>query len=181
MTNSNSQGLWITDPAAYRKQMEALLQGREPLDVLAQTPSALAAVASSNTLEKLRARPFEGKWTPLEIIGHLADGELIYGYRVRMILTEERPAIAGMDQDRWVAVQGYNARTSGELVSLFSALRTANLTLYRSLAASQLAREGQHAERGGESIDTIITMLAGHDLHHLDQIARYLKAGMAAD
>ena len=43
-------------------------------------------------------RPFAGKWTPNEIIGHLTDTECVLGFRSRLILCEDHPVIAPMDQ-----------------------------------------------------------------------------------
>jgi hypothetical protein len=39
-----------------------------------------------------------------------------------------------------------------------------------------LKRTGEHNERGPESLDVMLRLLAGHDLSHLSQIARYVQA-----
>ena len=70
-------GLGMSDPEAYREKMFKLLGDRDPLAVLAQTASALADVVRNHSAMVLRARPFEGKWTPNEVIGHLADSGMI--------------------------------------------------------------------------------------------------------
>ena len=100
----------------------------------------------------------------------------MYGYRARLILCEDNPAILGMDQDAWVAGQKYNEREPLELAEEFRALRAHNLRLWRSLGPAELARTGQHSERGPESLDLLRTLLAGHDLLHLDQLQRLLMA-----
>ncbi len=83
----------------YRERVERALGSRDPLQVLAATPGALAKSVSATTRERLRARPFEGKWTPNEILGHLADAEWAWGWRIRTVLSQERPAILGYDQE----------------------------------------------------------------------------------
>lgn len=170
------QGLWVTDPQAYRKKMDGLLAGRDPLEVMAETADVLAGIVREHAAEQLRSRPFEGKWTPNEVIGHLTDTELVYGYRMRLILCEESPTILGYDQDRWVARQRHNEREPVELVAVFRARREQNLRIWRGLTPEDMKCAGQHDERGAESLEQMLPMLAGHDLSHIDQIRRYLAA-----
>ena len=70
------------DAHAYRENLFRLLGDRDPLEVLAQTAPALGEIVRTHSAKVLRSRPFEGKWTPNEIIGHLVDGEWTYGYRL---------------------------------------------------------------------------------------------------
>jgi hypothetical protein len=169
----------MTDPKAYRERMFMLVRDKDPLDVLAQTSSALREVVGTNTVTVLRTRPFEGKWTPNEIIGHLVDGEWVYGYRLRLILCEDHPAILGTNQDSWVARQRHNERESSELVDMFGILRQFNLALWKTISPADLTRTSLHNERGPESLGVMLRMLAGHDLSHLAQIARTIRAAQA--
>jgi hypothetical protein len=175
MTGS-TPGLWVTDPEAYRKKMYGLLGDRDPIAVKAATADVLDEIVRSHTVEQIRSRPFEGKWTPNEVIGHLCDVEWVYGYRMRQILCEERPQMLGMDQDRWVSGQRYNDREPADLVRIFRAVRDANLCVWRQMTPADLDRVGLHNERGPESLGTMLRMLAGHDLSHIAQITRYLAA-----
>jgi DinB superfamily len=161
---------------AYRDNLFKLLGDRNPLEVLAQTASMLAATVSAHSVTVLRTRPFEGKWTPNEIIGHLVDGELVYGYRLRLIVSEDDPAILGTNQDSWVARQHHNEREPSELVDTFRAMRQINLAVWKRLSLADWNRTGRHNERGPESLGVMLRMWGGHDLSHLDQIARYIRA-----
>src|SRR5262249_53962859 len=165
-----------TSGQAYREKIFTFLGDRSPLDVLAQTSTALAAIVAPHPASLLRSRPFEGKWTPNEIIGHLTDSEWVYGYRLRLILSEDNPAILGTTQDSWVAALRHNEREPAELVDTFRALRDLNLAVWKRTTASDLDRAGQHNERGPESLSAMLRLLAGHDLSHLDQITRYIQA-----
>ena len=170
------QGLGVTDPEAYRKKMDGLLDGRDPLEVMSETADVLAGIVREHSPEQLRSRPFEGKWTPNEVIGHLTDTEWVYGYRLRLILCEEGPTVLGIDQEAWVTRQGHNEREPEELVAAFRASREQNLRIWRGLSPEDLKRAGQHDERGSEALAQMLPMLAGHDLSHIDQIRRYLAA-----
>jgi len=169
-------GIWVSDPEAYRKKMYRLLGDRDPIAVLAATADALDDIVKSHSAKQMRSRPFEGKWTPTEVIGHLCDAEWVYGFRMRLILCEDEPQILGMDQDRWVSGQRYNERDPAELVRTFRALRGCNVYQWKRMTPADLARTGRHNERGPESLGTMLRMLGGHDLSHLDQITRYLAA-----
>jgi hypothetical protein len=92
MTTTPS-GFSMSPLQAYREKTFNLLSDRDPFELLAQTASALADIVSIHPAAMLRTRPFAGKWTPNEIIGHLTDTEWVYGYRLRLILCEENPTI----------------------------------------------------------------------------------------
>ena len=168
-------GLAVSDPQAYRENLFKLLGDQNPLEVLAQTASTLADIVHKHSAAELRTRPFEGKWTPHEVIGHLTDSEWVYGYRLRLILCEENPAILGTNQDLWVARQRHNERETSEFVEMFQTMRQFNLALWKRMSPADLERTGQHNERGPESLGVMLRMMAGHDLSHLDQITRYLQ------
>lgn len=168
--------LEVENPSAYQEKLQALVGDRDPLDLLAETPQALARLIAGRSPEQLRRRPFQGKWTPTEILGHLLDSEWVFGYRVRTILCDARPPIVPMDQERWVAEQGHNERDGHELLAEFTALRRINLALWRRIPKDALSRVGVHAERGEESLGLMLKMEAGHDRSHIDQLDRYLKA-----
>jgi DinB superfamily len=169
-------GLWVSDPQAYREKLFKLLGNRDPLEVLAQTAATLADVVRKHSATVLRTRPFEGKWTPNEVIGHLSDSEWVYGYRLRLILCEDNPTILGMNQELWVSGQRHNDREPSELVEMFRMMRQFNLALLKRVSPADLERTGRHNERGPESLSVMLRMLAGHDLSHLDQITRYIQA-----
>jgi hypothetical protein len=93
-----------------------------------------------------------------------------------LILSEENPTILGTQQDRWVARQGHNEREPSELVDVFRTLRQLNLATWTRTSPADLARAGLHNERGPESLGAMLRLLAGHDLSHVDQIMRYIRA-----
>jgi DinB superfamily len=168
--------LWVSAPQAYREKMFAMVGDRNPLEVVAQTAATLADIVHKHSATVLRTRPFEGKWTPNEVIGPLTDSEWVDGYRLRLILCEDDPTILGTNQDFWVAALRHNEREPLELVEIFRTLRQLNLAEWRRTSPEDLKRTGQHNERGLESLGVMLRLLAGHDLSHLDQITRYIHA-----
>lgn len=170
------KGAGLAGADAYRSRILALLGERDPLLVLAETPAALEAIVRANPAGALRARPFPGKWTASEVIGHLLDSEWTYGFRIRLILAEDHPAIIGINQDLWVKGHRHNEREPAELVEMFSALRRFTLDLWRRMGPADLERSGLHNERGPETLNLMRRMIAGHDLAHLAQLELTLKA-----
>jgi hypothetical protein len=167
--------LAVSDPQAYREKLFKLLGEREPLAVLAETASKLEAIVREHPAAVLRARPFAGKWSANEVIGHLMDSEWVYGYRLRLILSEDDAPIIGTQQEQWVSGLRHNEREPAELVEEFRALRELNLEQWRRMQPAEFERAGQHNERGPESLGLLLRMLAGHDLSHLEQIGRYIE------
>ena len=174
--STTQSGIPVSGLEGYHEKMFKLVGDRSPLDILAETPSTLGDIAGRHSATLLRKRPFEGKWTPNEVIGHLTDSEWVYGYRLRLILCEDAPAILGTKQDLWVAALQHNEREPSELVEIFRTLRHLNLAVWRRTSPEDLQRIGQHNERGSESLGMILRLLAGHDLSHLAQISRYIEA-----
>src|SRR5208282_3023892 len=121
-------------------------------------------------------RPAPGKWSIAEIVAHIADTELVGGYRIRAILGAPGGPIIGFDQDAWVTALHYDKRDLKKSFEQYRALREANLALLKSLTPEQWKYSGMHNERGEESVETIVHMFAGHDLNHFGQIERILAA-----
>jgi hypothetical protein len=117
-----------------------------------------------------------GKWSIRDVIAHLADSELVGSFRLRMILAQERPPLAGYDQDLWADRLRYREVVLRDALDQFLTLRRSNLRLWRNLTTADLARVGVHGERGEESLERLRKLYAAHDLLHLNQLDRIRKA-----
>jgi uncharacterized damage-inducible protein DinB len=121
------------------------------------------------------------KWTVREVLHHLADTEVVYAWRTRQILSEDRPTIQGYDQDAWARTLRYYDATLDVAMGQLRGVRTANLRLWRTLSPAERARVGLHTERGPESIDQLLKLMGAHDLVHRRQIDSALAAaGLSA-
>lgn len=161
-------------PLEYRKRVLSYIEGQDPLKLQAATPQKLERLVKGVPSARLRKRPAPEKWSVAEILAHLADSELVGGYRLRMILGAPGTPIQAFDQDVWVRAGHYEKRDPRKSLEHFRALREANLGLLKSLESEQWKQYGMHSERGEETIETIVRMFAGHDLNHLRQIERIL-------
>ena len=174
MTFSNPAGSAAASAGAYVRALLDLLGDRDPLEVLAELDGWLDRRFAAVPDTALREAEAPGKWSAADVVQHLADSELVLGFRLRMILTEDRPAIQGYDQDRWATTLHYPLVPLTESRAQLTALRAANLRILRGLGAVELEREGLHSERGPESLGHLLKLMGGHDLVHRRQIDRIL-------
>ena len=161
--------------SAYTAALLELLGTRDPRDVLRSTVSVLSGRIATIPADALRVPEAPGKWSIVEVVQHLADSELVAGWRYRMVIAHDRPAITGFDQDLWVSRLGYDGVAVDEAMLQMAVLRRVNLALLDGLPPKALQRVGVHAERGEESIAHMMKLYAGHDLRHLAQIDRIAK------
>jgi hypothetical protein len=161
-------------PQEYTKRMLNNAGGKDSLKVQAATAKKLQQLVKGKTASKLRKRPAPEKWSVAEIVAHLADTEIVVGWRVRSILGAPGTPIQAYDQDAWAAAGKYAKRDARKSIEQFRAVREANLAFYKSLAPEQWKHFGMHAERGEESLEHIAKMMAGHDLNHLRQVEAIL-------
>lgn len=157
---------------AYVRAVLDLLGSRDPLAVLGETPAVLTALVDDLTTEEMAQAEGPGKWSIRQVLRHLADSELVWAYRLRMVFAQDRPQVTGYDQDAWADRLGYAHSDPFESLIDFTLLRRSNLNLLASASNADLERVGVHVERGEESIAHMIKLYAGHDLLHLRQIAR---------
>jgi hypothetical protein len=155
---------------SYRARILGLLGDRNPVESLQSTAGRVEALASRLGEAGLSRSYGPGKWTGKQILAHLADAEVATGFRVRQILAQDNHTIQPFDESAWA--RRYHDVDVQAALGSFLALRRWNMALLRGLDAQDFARPAVHPERGPETLDTIVRMLAGHDLNHLAQLER---------
>jgi len=161
-------------PQEYIKRILGNVEGFDPLKVQAGTAKKLERLIKGVPASRLRKRPAPEKWSVGEILAHLADSEIVVGWRLRQILGAPGTPIQAYDQDSWAAAGHYGKRDPRKSAEQFRVVREANLALLKSLAPDQWKHHGMHAERGEETIERIVQMMAGHDINHTKQVERIL-------
>jgi hypothetical protein len=173
---SNPIGTAKGEAEAYTRALLELLGDRDPLAVQSVLPDALQEAVAGLTDSQLRQAEKPGKWSVIQVVQHLADTEIVYAYRIRLILASDTPEIQGYDQDAWARRLRYAEMPLADALAQVRILRRRGLDLLRSLRPEEWERAGMHSERGRESVRQITKLLAGHDLLHLRQIARIKSA-----
>jgi DinB superfamily len=165
------------EPAAYVRALVATLGDREPLEVLRQTPAAVRAMCAGLSDAQWRTPMADGEWTALQVAGHLLDVEVVYGFRWRQILTQDRPSYPGYDEKRWSLLP---RPAPAQALAALEGLRAVNLAVLEGVDADAAGRSGVHSEQGEERFDLTVRKVAGHDLAHLNQLARTVAAATMA-
>ena len=144
------------------------LDGREPLDALAETPAAIRQLVEGWSDAEFERSYSPGKWSARQILIHLAQTELALTTRVRFALAEEGYKAQAFQQDGWIPI---DARASARVaLDAYTSLRALNLAMWRSLTPQQRQREFTHPEYGTLDVWWVAAQLGGHDIHHLKQL-----------
>ncbi|MGA2097297.1 MAG: DinB family protein [Candidatus Acidiferrum sp.] len=159
----------------YTQRILKNLEGKNPLKTQAATAKTLGKLLKGVPGSRLRKRPAPEKWSVVEILAHLADAEIVVAWRLRAILAAPGTPIQAYDQDALAAARKYAKHDPHKSLEHFRVVREANLAFYKSLSPEQWKRHGVHAERGEESLEHILHMMAGHDINHTKQIEQILK------
>ena len=157
-------------PQQYTQRILNNLGDLNPVEVLESTTSRIEALSRSLEKKGLQSKTTPDKWTAAQILSHLAEGEIVFAYRLRRALNASGEAIEAYDQSEWVKNSGYLQADPHLALSLFQALRRVNIARLKSLTPEQWAHFGIHSERGKESITQMARLTAGHDINHLRQM-----------
>jgi uncharacterized damage-inducible protein DinB len=174
----------FTNPAAsapgqateYVAAVLNLLGDRDGLDVLERTAKALGRTLHALSDAEISQPEAAGKWSVRDVVQHLADSEIVWGFRLRMTLAQDRPPLMGYDQDLWALRLHYEKADPKQALEQFGVMRRSNLVLLKGASRDDLQRVAVHAERGEQTIEQMVRLCAGHDLLHLNQVERILMA-----
>jgi hypothetical protein len=160
---------------AYIERMLAFVGNDDPMNILAEAPAHLSALVSSVGAAARARRPDARTWSINQVAAHMADTELVSGYRLRMILTVDGVPLQAFDQDHWAETFDYDACDALESARLYAAYRHGTLRALRLVDPVRFDNHGRHPERGIETVHHLLRLYAGHDRNHLAQIQRIVE------
>jgi hypothetical protein len=162
-------------PQQYTQRLVSYTEDKEPMLLQRAAPKKFAALLKGKQKKRLMRRPAPGKWSVAEIVAHLADAEMVIGWRLRQILSTNGVSIQAYDQDVWASTFDYAHRDPSQSLESFRVLRESNLALLKAVPRTTWENYGVHQERGNESVGHLVRMVAGHDLNHLRQVEAILN------
>jgi uncharacterized damage-inducible protein DinB len=163
-------------PQQYIDRILSNVGEADPWEVLVSTPGRLRQLVTGRSPAELERRPAPDRWSVGQILAHLADTELVTGWRLRTILATSGVALQSFDQNVWAKSFKYETVPVADSLDLFEANRRGNLRLLGAADALALERFGMHQERGRETVAHLIRLNAGHDLNHLKQVEALLAS-----
>jgi hypothetical protein len=161
---------------AYTRRLLSNLDGLDPMAVFSSTPRRLAGLLRSAPAGALRKRWGPGKWPAAWVVHHLCDAEIGLAFRIRQVVAESPAQFVAYDQDRWAAGLHYAKRRVEESRELFTSLRRSHVAIVKMAGERDRRKYGNHPERGKETLERLVHLMAGHDVNHLRQIERATKA-----
>jgi hypothetical protein len=148
------------------------LDGRPVLDIIRATPAALQSLTAGLDAAAMDTPPAPGKWSVRGILAHLADCELVFGFRLRQALEKPGSVITPFDQDAWAT--RYSAYSAADALRTFLAMREWNVALLAAVSEAEYANTVTHPERGEMTFQVLVETIAGHDLNHLNRLRAQL-------
>jgi len=167
---------WLekTDPETLKisfQTYQALLAN------LRSTPAAIATLVTSLSLDDWRRQPAPTEWCLTEIICHLRDVEREVNLpRIRKLLAEENPFLAGVVTDGWVKERHYADLDGHQVLVDFISARKETLSLLNNLQA-EWSRTARHAIFGPTTLLELAGFVAAHDRAHVQQIWKTIHGG----
>jgi hypothetical protein len=114
-----------------------------------------------------------GKWTVKEVLGHLIDGERIFGYRALRFARNDTTDLPGFDENEFVANANFGSRTIDDLLEELRAVRASTVAFARTLPSEAFGRRG-NANGKQISVRALLYVTAGHERHHVELLrSRY--------
>ena len=155
-----------TEYAPFYARYVALVPETDILAVLEQQVEEIRRLAASVPPERETWRYAEGKWSVRQVLGHLVDGERVFGYRAFSFSRGETAALPSFDENQYVAAARSDAIPLRETVDELALVRRSNLQVLRRLAPPEWERVGT-ASGHPVTVRALAWVMAGHPRHHV--------------
>lgn len=162
------------DVNSYQNRYIQRVTGDDALKTLSENILIVDSFFKNIPEEKLHFRYAEGKWTPLEMLGHIIDTEKILLYRALSVARGEKQSLLGFEEDDYVKATNFDKKSLRSLLLQFKAQRKSTVLFFKSLGKRELGRMGK-ANQLPTNARVLAWFIAGHELHHLNILKeRYL-------
>jgi DinB superfamily len=155
----------------YYAQYIQLVPDGHVVELLARQITETATLLATLTPERAVWREGPKEWNAVEIVGHLADVERVFAYRALRIARADPVMWTTVEFGDWAAAAGFEARSLGDVVAEYAAVRAAFVALLRGLDAAAWTRRAP-PDWTLRSVRAVAYAMAGHERHHLASIRR---------
>lgn len=143
---------------------------RKAIAQIRQMPAKLEAALAGLSDEQLNTPYGEGKWTPRQVVHHLADSHMNALARVKLILTETKPTWFAYKQDGWARTPDVFALSPSVSLAILKGVQERLATLLEKISDDDWRRSGIHPERGEMTIDDLVELYSRHGDKHVGHI-----------
>ena len=150
-------------PEHYRGYVGLVPTG-DVIEIISSQIEETVALLQANA-ERRDFRYAEGKWSLIEVIGHVMDTERIQAYRLLRAARGDKTPLAGYDDEAYVESARFSDRSMDDLLEEFIAVRKATVVLLKGLP-KEIWEEKGFANNGEFTVNSFAYIIAGHELHH---------------
>jgi len=137
-------------------------------------PVVIQRLLRQISLDQMDRQMHPGRFTPREVVAHLADWEPIMRERIRQAVTNPGSTLVVYDEDQMAIENRYSKSDPNEQCALFARERSDTAEYIKTLSQDDLRKTVHHPERGERTADDLANLLLGHDLYHIEQLSEYL-------
>jgi DinB family protein len=155
-----------TEFAPFYAGYVALVPEGDVLAALEAQIDELRGLARSVAPARETFRYAPDKWSVRQVVGHLTDGERVFGHRLFCFSRGEQAALPSFDEKAYVAQSAYDRVPLAELLEELVTVRRGNLAVLRRLDGEAWGRVGT-ASGKPVTVRALAYVMAGHPRHHL--------------
>ncbi len=146
------------------------------IDAIAALPDQIEAAVKGLNDAQLDTPYREGGWTVRQVVHHLADSHMNSFVRMKLILTEDKPALKPYNQDAWAIQADVRSIPVATSLAILRGLHARWVALLRALPESAWDRKGFHPERGDVTLQSMLVTYSGHGAKHVEHILGLRRA-----
>ncbi len=150
----------------YSGYVSRVPEGTDPLALLSAQYESVPAVLLAVPRDRETFRYAPDKWTVRQVVGHTADAERIFSYRLLRIARGDQTPLPGFEEKDYVRHGGFEARALADVTADWAAARGATIALVRGLSADVWNRRGT-ASGQAVSARALLYIIIGHVAHHV--------------
>lgn len=115
------------------------------------------------------------RFTPREILAHLADWEPIMRDRISQAVDHPGSNIDAYDEGQMAIDNRYSEKDVAESLATFKSERKRTVEFVKGLRSEVLGNTVTHPERGEMTVLDLTVLLLGHDMYHVEQLTAHLS------
>jgi hypothetical protein len=138
-------------------------------------PKAVRRLIRAVATSEMDRPTHPGRFTPREVVCHLADWEPISRGRMQTAAVSPGSTVLGIDEVERAREMGYSDWDPYEQAEEFIRRRTETVAFLKALPEEDWSKTAVHSERGAMTVYDYANMELGHDLYHLVQLAEVLE------
>lgn len=149
---------------------------RQKIDQIRMLPRALENAVQGLNENQLDTPYRAGGWTVRQVVHHLADSHINAFVRMKLILTEEKPAVKPYSQDAWATLPDTIGVPIGVSMEILRGLHDRWCILLENVQDNAWTRTAFHPERGEITLESMLTTYSAHGLKHVEHIMSLRRA-----